>query len=156
MSAPGQGFTSGGLAEARLRVDPADPVFTDAALSDLIRIGRSAAGRALLRRLHDVGCRMTIKKSDPPTDPPNAWTQLPDPDRPNGDIVIAYDPDDWLDPRFGAPASDIILFGRLLDAIALASGSTIPEECETGVSPEIEAYLGERSFNAGTSVRILQ
>jgi hypothetical protein len=134
MSAPG------------LRLNPADPKFADAVLADINRISASPAGQALFRRLLEVGCSVTIDKPQPPTNPPNAWTRLANPDRRNGDTVIAYDPADWPERAgLGALPSDVVLFGRLLDAIAMATGADISEPSETGIPAEIEAYLRERT-----------
>ena len=137
---------SGAGGEARLRIDLATPVFTDSVLSDLDGIRRTAAGRALFRRLRDLGRTVTIEKPDPPTDPPNAWT-LPR-DHGSGrsaEIVIVYDPANWPNPAWpGCPPSDVVLFGRLLDAAALAAGGKPAAEPEPADATALDAYLRER------------
>lgn len=143
------------MSTPQLRLNPADPMFADAVLADINRIRASPAGRALFRRLLDVGSSVTIDKPQPPTNPPNAWTQLSNPDRQGGDAVIAYDPADWPEPAaLGVLPSDVVLFGRLLDAIAMASGVKIAEPSETGIPAEIEAYLRERTASPASRARL--
>lgn len=126
----------------QLRVNPADPMFADAVLADIRRIRATTAGRALFRRLLEAGCRVTIDKPLPPTNPPNAWTRLATQDR-RDDVLIAYDPADWPEPgALDAPPGDVVLFGRLLDAAEMASGAA--EATDTGTPAEMEAYLRER------------
>jgi hypothetical protein len=141
------------MSTPQLRLNPADPKFADAVLADIYRIRASAAGRALFRRLLDAGSSVTIDKPLPPTDPPNAWTRLVNPERRGGDAVIAYDPADWPErPGAAALPSDVVLFGRLLDAVALATGSEVAQT-ESGVPPEMEAYLRERTGQPASPTR---
>jgi hypothetical protein len=140
----------------RLRLNPADPRFADLVLADISRIRATNVGRTVFRRLLDAGCSVTIDKPLPPTSPPNAWTRLANPDQRGGDTVIAYDPADWPEPAaLGAPPSDVVLFGRLLDAIAMTSGKDTAELSDTGIPAEVEAYLKERTarlpLSAGTN-----
>lgn len=146
MSALAQRSTPVAPAEARLRIKPANPVFTDSVLADLRRISETATGRALFRRVRDAGRTVTIEKPDPPTDPPNAWTLPRSLGNPSTEIVIAYDPADWPSPaRLGSLPSDVVLFGRLEDAVAMATGAEIPGEPAATVSPAMEAYLRQRT-----------
>jgi hypothetical protein len=126
----------------QLRFNPADPTFANAVLADIGRIRATQAGRALFRRLLELGASVTIDKPQPPTDPPNAWTRLANADAQGGDSVIAYDPANWRSP---ALPSDVILFGRLCDAIALASGEAMAKPTESDIPPEVETYLRERT-----------
>jgi hypothetical protein len=129
------------MSTPQLRVNPADARFADAVLADIRRIRATTTGRALFRRLLEAGCSVTIDKPLPPTNPPNAWTRLATQDR-RDDVMIAYDPADWPEPAaLGAPPSDVVLFGRLLDAVAMA---TAAEASDTGTPAEMEAYLRER------------
>ena len=145
LAAPAAATNSGG--EARLRVSPADPAFADAVLLDVLRIRRTAAGRSLFSRLRAAKRVITIEKPNRPTDPPNAWTQPRLPDSPSGtEIVIAYNPADWPSPAWpGSPPSDAILFARLEDAVAIASGAEHPGEPGAALSPAMDAYLRERT-----------
>jgi hypothetical protein len=130
----------------RLRLNPADPTFANAVLVDIGRIRATTAGRALFRRLLELGASVTIDKPLPPTSPPNAWTRLANADRQGGDAMIAYDPADWPANRPNPTLpSDAILFGRLLDAIAMASGGDGAKRCEADFPAEVERYLRERS-----------
>jgi hypothetical protein len=140
----------------QLRLNPADPKFADAVFADIHKIRASEAGRAVFRRLLEAGASVTIDKPLPPTDPPNAWTRLVDPARGGGDTMIAYDPADWPErpgperPALAALPSDVVLFGRLLDAVALATGSAIAQSSDArssdaGIPAEMEAYLRERT-----------
>jgi hypothetical protein len=134
------------MSTPQLRLNPADPKFADAVLADIHRIRSSAAGRAVFRRLLEAGASVTIDKPLPPTDPPNAWTRLADSTRKGGDTMIAYDPADWPErPGLAALPSDVVLFGRLLDAVAMATGAEGPHLSESGIPAEMEAYLRERS-----------
>ena len=128
---------------AKLRADSTNPVFTDGLLSDVTRIRRTEAGRDLFRRLQAAGRTVTVEKPSPPTAPPNAWTRLREPgSRFGNDIVIAYDPGDWPCGAWpDCPDGDVVLFGRLLDGIALVAGA--PDQDSTGVTL-IDAYLRER------------
>jgi hypothetical protein len=137
----------------QLRVNPADPRFADAVLADIRRIRATTAGRALFRRLLEAGCSVTIDKPLPPTNPPNAWTRLATQDR-RDDVLVAYDPADWPEPAaLGAPPSDVVLFGRLLDAAGMATDAA--EASDTGTTPaEIEAYLRERPTLAASTAGI--
>jgi hypothetical protein len=129
------------MSPPQLRVNPADARFADAVLADIRRIRATTTGRALFRRLLEAGCSVTIDKPLPPTNPPNAWTRLATQDR-RDDVMIAYDPADWPEPAaLGAPPSDVVLFGRLLDAVAMA---TAADASDTGTPAEMEAYLRER------------
>jgi hypothetical protein len=131
---------------SRLRVKPVDPHFTDAVLRDLLTIRRTSAGRALFRRLREVCRVVTIEKPNPPVDPPNAWTQSRDPTRRGAiEMVVVYDPADWpaKAPHSALP-SDAVLFGRLLDAAAMAEGAELPEPTDGAVSPVIAGYLRDR------------
>jgi hypothetical protein len=159
------------MSAPRLRLNPADPRFADAVLADIHRIGKSPAGQALFRRLLDVGTSVTIDKPQPPTSPPNAWTRLADPDRQGGeaperqrgdapdrqggDAVIAYDPADWPEPAaLGVLPSDAVLFGCLLDALAMATGAAATSRSsESGVPAEMEAYLRQRTARTPSSAR---
>jgi hypothetical protein len=135
----------------QLRLNPADPRFADAVFADIHKIRASATGRAVFRRLLEAGASVTIDKPLPPTDPPNAWTRLVDPARGGGDTMIAYDPADWPErPGLAALPSDVVLFGRLLDAVALASGSAVAQPPDSGVPAEMEAYLRERTSARAT------
>jgi hypothetical protein len=132
---------------SRLRVKPVDARFTDAVLVDLLTMRRTATGRALFRRLRNACRVVTIEKPDPPIDPPNAWTRWRDPQTRNAtEMVIVYDPANWPNsaPR-GAPPSDAVLFGRLLDAAAMAEGAELPDATGDTLSPELTAYLRERA-----------
>jgi hypothetical protein len=134
------------MSTPQLRLNPADPKFADAVLADIGRIRATPAGRAVFRRLLEAGSSVTIDKPLPPTNPPNAWTRLVNPDSRRGDAVIAYDPVDWPEPAgLGSLPSDVVLFGRLLDAVAMATGADMSEPSDTGIPAEIEAYLHERS-----------
>jgi len=133
-------------ASGQLRVKPASPRFTDAVLGDVLRISQTPVGRALFRRVRDAGPTVTIVQLDPPTNPPNAWTALP---RGLADgrteIVIACDPADWPNAWLpDAPPSDVVLFGRLEDAVALATGAAPA----AAVSAGLAAYLRERDAGA--------
>ena len=151
------------MSAPRLRLNPADPRFADAVLADIHRIRKSPAGQALFRRLLDAGTSVTIDKPQPPTNPPNAWTRLADPDRQGGDApdrqqgdaVIAYDPADWPEPAaLGVLPSDAVLFGCLLDALALATGAAdISRSSGAGVPAEMEAYLRQRTARTSSSAR---
>ena len=133
------------MSTPQLRVNPADPRFADAVLADISRIRATASGQALFRRLLEARCSVTIDKPVPPTNPPNAWARLANPDRRDGNALIAYDPADWPEPAaLDAPPSDVVLFGRLLDAVALVSGAAMADPFEVGVPDEIEAFLRER------------
>jgi hypothetical protein len=114
----------------RLHVALGDPSFTDSVLSDVDRIRRTAAGRMLFRSLSEAGRSVCIEPPEPPTDPPNAWT-LP---RDGTEFVVMYDPADWPGPLGHLP-SDVVLFGRLADVIAMVSGG----------SPAMGNYLAERT-----------
>jgi hypothetical protein len=139
------------MSTPQLRVNPADPRFADAVLTDISRIRATTAGRALFRRLLEAGCRVTIDKPLPPTNPPNAWTRLATQDR-RDDVLVAYDPADWPEPAaLGAPPSDVVLFGRLLDAASMA---TAAEASDAGPPPEMEAYLRERPSLTGSTAGI--
>jgi hypothetical protein len=133
--------------EARLRVKPANPRFTDAVLADLIAIRRTATGRALFRRLRSACRLVTIEKPDPPIDPPNAWTRWRGPaGRGAMEMVIVYDPADWPHgSRLGALPSDAVLFGRLLDAAAMAEGTEPCDVSDGAVPPAIAAYLRDKA-----------
>ena len=132
------------MSTPQLRVNPADPRFADAVLADISRIRATAAGRALFRRLLEAGCSVTIDKPLPPTNPPNAWTRLATGDR-RDDVLVAYDPADWPEPAaLGVPPSDVVLFGRLLDAAVMATGAAIAEASDSGTPAEMQAYLRER------------
>ena len=98
---------------------------------------------------------MTIDKPQPPTNPPNAWTRLADPDRQRGDTVIAYDPADWPEPAsLGVLPSDAVLFGCLLDALAMSSGAADTSRSpDAGVPTEMEAYLSQRTARTSSSAR---
>jgi hypothetical protein len=133
------------MSTPQLRLNPADPRFADAVLADISRIRATAAGQALFRRLLEAGCRVTIDKPLPPTNPPNAWVRLVNSDRRDGNTLIAYDPADWPEPAaLDAPPSDVVLFGRLLDAVAMVSGAAMADPFDMGVPDEIEAFLRER------------
>jgi hypothetical protein len=122
--------------------------------ADINRIRASAAGRAVFRRLLEAGASVTIDKPLPPTDPPNAWTRLADPAGKGGDTMIAYDPADWPErPGLAALPSDVVLFGRLLDAVALATGSEAAQLSESGIPAEMEAYLRERTQSPASPAR---
>ena len=129
------------MSTPRLRFNPVDPTFANAVLADIGRIRATPAGRALFRRLLELGASVTIDKPQPPTDPPNAWTRLATADA-QRNTVIAYDPANWRSP---ALPSDVILFGRLCDAIALASGEAMAKPAESDIAPEVETYLRERT-----------
>jgi len=137
-SPPGPGDAGNAATAPRLRIDLANPAFTDAVMSDIHCIRRTRSGRTLFRRLCDTGRMVTIEQPTPPTDPPNAWTLL----RSMTEVVVTYDPSDWPSGVWpDCPSSDVILFGRLLDAAILASGD--------GTSPKPEgvmlaSYLTER------------
>jgi hypothetical protein len=135
------------IAESRLRIAQPNPVFTDAVLADIDRIRRTTSGRALFAALRDAGRSVGIEQPDPPTDPPNAWTCLPGRnDRGDTDIVIAYDPIDWPGPHLlGDLPSDVVLFGRLEDALAIATGVDDAAGIGATVSPGMKAYLCERT-----------
>lgn len=131
---------------SRLRVKPVDPQFTDAVLRDLLTIRRTPAGRALFRRLRHACRVVTIEKPNPPVDPPNAWTQSRDPaTRASIEMVVVYDPADWpARAPHSALSSDAVLFGRLLDAAAMAEGSELTEPIAGAVLPAIAGYLRDR------------
>jgi hypothetical protein len=138
--------------EARLRINPTNPVFTDKVLSDVHRIRRTNAGRALFRRLRDAGRVITIERPEQPTDPPNAWTMLRDGLGIRGELVVVYDPSDWPNNGWsGCPPSDIVLFGRLLDAAVLASGASVSSQLEPAETMSVTSYLDERTTLSGTS-----
>jgi hypothetical protein len=123
---PSGGFAPANLTRAaetapRLRIALASPVFTDMVLADVDRVRRTQAGRAAFRRLRDLGRTLSIERTDPGIDPPNAWTKVTEPD---DEIVVAYDPADWPCAAWpGSPPSDVVLFTRIVDAILCASGS---------------------------------
>lgn len=131
------------MSTPQLRLNPADPRFADAVMADIGRLRATAAGRALFRRLLEAGSSVTIDKPQPPTRPPNAWTQLMNPEQRRGDTAILYDPADW--PPSADQPSDVVLFGRLLDAVALATGTPLPDPFDGDTPAEIEAYLRERN-----------
>jgi hypothetical protein len=135
------------MSDPRLRITRASPLFTDSVLADIDRIRRTMAGANLFRALCDAGRSVTVEQPDPPTDPPNAWTRLPNcNDRGSTDIVIAYDPIDWPSPhRFGDLPSDVVLFARLQDVLAATAGSADLGLIGATVSPAMEAYLRERT-----------
>jgi len=133
-------------AGGRLRVKPANPAFTDAVLADVLRISKTSAGRALFRRVRDAGRVVTVERPEPPTEPPNAWTLPRDPDdRSATEMVIVYDPADWPVPApLGSLPSDVVLFGRLEDAVGRPPGAEDPQS-EPAVSRAMDAYLRERN-----------
>jgi hypothetical protein len=141
--AAGAGAHRGG----RLRVDLADAAFADAVVRDLNAIRRAAAGRALFRGLGAATCNVHVVRPDPPTDPPNAWTRLPDPDGgTDAPILVVYDPADWPGPSaLGGLPSDVILFGRLEHALTIATGAFDLVHAAEAVSPAMAAYLRERT-----------
>ncbi len=130
---------------SRLRVKPAGPAFTHAVFADLTAIRETASGRAVFRRLRDAGVIVTIERPDPPTEPPNAWTRPREIGVTGSEIVIVYDPANWpsaCQPNSGS--SDIILFGRLDDAAAIANGLEVQAEPIGAASAAMEAYMRER------------
>lgn len=130
--------------KSRLRIKPETPAYTDAVLVALGKIKGTEAGRAVFRRLLDTRRVVTIEPPAPPTDPPNAWTKWRDPPgKIEGEIVIAFDPADWP-ARQGGMQSDVVLFGRLADAAAMAEGGNGLVAGGEEVAPEIAAYLRER------------
>ena len=87
---------------------------------------------------------MTIQQPDPPTDPPNAWTLSPDARGGVIEVVVACDPLDWPSPiQAEALPSDVVLFGRLEDAVAMATGAALPPQAGI-VSAGMQTYLRER------------
>ncbi len=59
--------------------------------------------------------------------------------------MIACDPADWPNAWLpDAPPSDVVLFGRLEDAVALATGAA----SAAAVSAGLAAYLRERDAGA--------
>jgi hypothetical protein len=133
--------------KGRLCVGLEDSAFAGAVVADLNRIRRTTAGRALFRGLAEAGCTVNVVKPSPPTDPPNAWTLRPaaggDRDVP---IVVVYDPADWPGPsELGGLPSDMILFGRLQHALAIAVGAPNLVDADEAVSPAMAAYLRERT-----------
>jgi hypothetical protein len=132
--------------KGRLRVDLADAAFADAVVRDLNGIRRTAAGRALFRDLGAAGCSVHVVRPDPPTDPPNAWTRMPDPDGTDATILVVYDPADWPGPSaLGGLPSDVILFGRLVHALAIVTGTFDLVHAAEAISPAMAAYLQERT-----------
>jgi hypothetical protein len=133
--------------KGRLRVDLVDAAFADAVVRDLNDIRRTAAGRALFRDLGAARCNVHVVKPDPPTDPPNAWTRMPDPDGgTDAAIMVVYDPADWPGPSaLGGLPSDVILFGRLVHALAIVTGTFDLVHAAEAISPAMAAYLRERT-----------
>lgn len=142
------------MSEPQLRLESSEPRFADAVFADIDRIRRTGAGRQLFRRLLAAGCSVTIGKPRPPTSPPNAWTRLANPESGGGDAVIAYDPADWPpNAKLGVLPSDVMLFGRLLDALSMATGTEIPEASGAVLPAELEAYVRERAAPPAAAAR---
>jgi len=130
---------------SKLRIMPDSPAYTDAVLAALAKIKGTPAGRAVFRRLRDAGRVVTIEPPDQSTDPPNAWTKWRDPPgRVADELVIAFNPADWP-AKTGKLPNDAILFGRLADAAEMAAGEPILDRATDPDSPEIAAYLRQRS-----------
>ncbi len=126
---------------ARLRIKPVSPAFADAVLSDLLRMRETSIGRALFRRVLAAGRLVTIEKPAPPTDPPNAWSYLRQPDNAGTpEIVIVYDPADWPNPAMPHPLpSDAVLFAVLEDAIAALESTPVSREATTYLNGHLVA-----------------
>jgi hypothetical protein len=139
-----------------LQIDTPEAGYASGVVTLVARISRTPSGRAVLGGIRASGRVVRIEKPDPPTDPPNAWTQLRDAGTPAGvDVVIAFDPADWPNPAQHGPGlqapqpADIVLFGRLEDALAMVSdANSLREQLEkqsaTG-SAALQAYARERA-----------
>jgi hypothetical protein len=127
-----------------LQIDTPEAGYAGSVVTLLARISRTPSGRAILERLRASGASVKIERPNPPTDPPNAWTR-PLPSDSGHAILIAYDPADWPSPSpVGAPPEDVVLFGRLEDALALATDAQPQSHDNGSTSPAMCAYLRER------------
>jgi hypothetical protein len=139
-----------------LQIDTPEAGYAGAVVTLVARISRTPSGRAILEGIRASGKVVRIEKPDPPTNPPNAWTRRRDARTVAGvDVVIAFDPADWPNPAQRGPGTqgpqpaDLVMFGRLEDALAMVSGGGPPREPpdEQGatVSTALQAYARERT-----------
>jgi hypothetical protein len=137
------------IGRGRITIVADDARFVTAVVADIGRIVHSSGGEAVVRQGDALGQQVRIVKSDPPTEPPNAWI-TPD-DLPaaaaagiaigRGEAdggtgrgtgagcgsTIAYDPADW--PRHGdphSPSSEAVLLTMLRQANRNAAGKSDP------------------------------
>jgi hypothetical protein len=116
-----------------LRIDARDRGFAERVMIDVNLIAKRPAGWALLQRLEGCGRAIEIRSADR-TVPPNAavWTG-------NDVFVIAYDPDHWPNPALpGSQPSDVVLFGLMLHALEVASGTADPSLDASGDVSQVE------------------
>jgi len=125
------------LGVGRVKVASDDLLFVNDVVADLGLIVHGPGGEEILRRGDAVGKPVVIRKADPPTEPPNAWT-VPDDltAATNGTgcgSTIVYDPVQW--PRHGEPASmssEAVLLMMLRQANLNASGKSDPSRPDWG------------------------
>jgi hypothetical protein len=120
------------LGSGRVKIAPDDVLFANNVAADLSRIVHLPEGEEVLSQGDAIGKPVLIKRSDPPTEPPNAWI-VPDDlaaataNGPGCGSTIVYDPSDW--PRSGdpnSPSSEAILLRMLRQANLNAAGKSDP------------------------------
>ena len=138
-----------------LQIDTPQAGYAGSVVTLVARISRTPSGRTVLEGIRASGRVVRIEKPDPP----NAWTRSRDAWTAAGvDVVIAFDPADWLNPAQRGPGSqgpqpaDLVLSGRLEDALAMVSSAgpfrEPPEEQGATVSAALQAYAREHAPRA--------
>jgi hypothetical protein len=137
----------------RLTIVPSDALFVSAVVADLGRLAHAHAGEAAFNEGDTIGRRVRIRRPEPRTDPPNAWTAPDDlaaacaagvvlgrdergPRYGTGTgcgSTIFYDPGDWPlpgDPQ--SPSSAEVLLRLLRQANLNARGGSDPSKPDWG------------------------
>ena len=126
------------IGNGRLRIVSDDIVFVNEVVIDITRVVQSPEGDEVLRRGDAIGKPVLIKKTDPPTEPPNAWILPDDIAAASGNgsgcgSTVVYAPSDW--PRVGdpkSPSSEAILLTMLRQANLNAAGRSDPSSPDWG------------------------
>jgi hypothetical protein len=126
------------LGVGRVKIASSDLLFVNNVAANLSLIVHTPEGEEVLRRGDEIGKPILIKKSDPPTEPPNAWILPDDITAASGNgagcgSTVVYDPSDW--PRVGdpkSPSSEAILLTILRQANLNASGRSDPSSPDWG------------------------
>lgn len=162
----------------RLRVEASESGYADAVLADLVRVASTPSGYAIIADLRMAGRTVTIKRTYPPVDPPNAWTSPDDlaactlAGKPSGqtdksgnpilgsglgsNTTIFYLPADWPSPTDArSSTSDVLLYQMLLQACDQMRGVQDLSTTPLGEVPAVEAaaviqFLNERRSAAST------
>lgn len=126
------------IGHGRLRIGSKDILFVNGVVMDITRIAQSPEGEVVLRQGDAIGKPVLIKRSDPPTEPPNGWI-VPDDiaaataNGPGCGSTIVYDPSEG--PRSGdlnLPSSEAILLRMLRQANLNAAGKSDPSVPDWG------------------------